>query len=172
MSRFMFVVLLVAAFGIAPVSAQEPARPLTLAAVDLATPSGPSGPSRPPVSSLVAENATAASTVVDLPNGIQRPTTSINLLCVSFAALQALDLHSTFRALGTGAQESNPVLGGFANNKAAMIGVKAATTVGTIYLVRKFGVKNRVASTILMAAANSAYAIIVAHNYRVAGARR
>jgi len=166
MSRSIFVVLLVAAFGIAPVSAQEPARPLTLAAVDLATPSGP------PVTSHVAEDAAPASTVVDLPNGIQRPTTSLNVLCVSFAALQALDLHSTFRALGTGARESNPVLGGFANNKAAMIGVKAATTVGTVYLVRKFGVKNRVASTILMAAANSAYAIIVAHNYRVAGARR
>jgi hypothetical protein len=66
-------VLLVAAFGIAPVSAQEPARPLTLAAVDLATPSGP-------VTSHVAEDAARASTVVNLPNGIQRPTTSPNVL--------------------------------------------------------------------------------------------
>ncbi len=166
MSRAILVVLLVAALGIVPVSAQEPARPLTPATLDFASLIGPAA------APIAMESAPQASTVVQLPNGIERAPTSLNALCVSFAALQALDLHATFRAIDNGARERNPVLGGISSNKAAMIGFKAATTAGTIYLVRKFGVRNRVASTILMAAANSAYAIIVAHNYRVGSVQR
>ncbi len=175
MSRCILVVLLVAALGSVPASAQEPARPFTIASADFWTLALPPVPLLPlaGVSESIAQAPPApATSVVQLPNGIERPGTSLNAMCVSFAALQVLDLHATFRAIDNGAREANPFLGGIASNKGAMIGLKAATTAGTIYLVQKFGVKNRVASTILMAAANSAYAIIVAHNYRVGSVRR
>lgn len=169
MSRCLVVIVLLAGFGVMPVSAQEPQallpRALTLAAVDALPPPQP-------VAAKAAEAVGPAGSIVQLPANVQRPTTTLNVLCVSFAALQAVDLHTTFRALDNGAREGNPLLGGFASNKAAMIGFKAATTASTIYLVRKFGVRNRVASTIFMAAVNSAYAIIAAHNYRLAKALR
>jgi len=169
MSRCIAAVLLVVGVGIAPVSAQEPPaplpRPLAFATADAV-------PASQPVGVDASQSVMPATSVVRLPSAVERPTATLNVLCVSFAALQALDLHSTFRALDHGAREGNPLLGGFASNKAAMIGFKAATTTATIFLVRKFGVKNRVASTILMAAANSAYAIIAAHNYRLSNALR
>jgi hypothetical protein len=86
----------------------------------------------------------------------------------SFVALQVADVHSTSRALGAGAREANPMLP-FAGNTAAMYGVKAASSAATIYLVNRIARQNRTAAIVLMAAFNSAYSVIVAHNYRLAG---
>jgi hypothetical protein len=88
-------------------------------------------------------------------------------LYASFAALQALDAHSTLRALDAGATEANPLLGGIAHKPAALLAVKAAVAASTIYLVEKVRVRNRGAAIALMAALNSVYATLVAHNYRV-----
>lgn len=166
MSRSIGVVLLLAIIGVVPASAQEQRAlpsPLNFAtAAPTLLSDGVSSPAAEPVAPSVS--------LAQPLRVMDRPTTSVNVLCVSFAALQVLDLHATFTALDRGAREANPLLGGFSSNKAAMVGFKAASTAGTIYLVRKFGVKNRAASIILMAAANSAYAIIAAHNYRVASA--
>ncbi len=164
MSRWMLAVVLVLAIGAVPVAAQEPQAPmpsLTFANLDgmlAATPLANETPQ--PVPGIVRTQ----------PAPADRPPMTLNALCVSFAALQIADIATTYRALGNGAREANPLMAGFTSNKAALVGFKAATTVGTIYLARKIGVKNRVASTVLMAAVNSAYAIIVAHNYRVGSA--
>ena len=91
----------------------------------------------------------------------------ISSLYVSFVALQALDVHSTIRALDHGARESNPMIAPFAHNTAALIALKAGTTAGVIYMTDRLRRHNRVASIVIMAAANSAYATIVARNYRV-----
>jgi hypothetical protein len=159
MSRWILSVLLVLALA-APVAAQEPQapmpRPLTYAALDSVS-----------SSDSTQSNVQTIPGIIRGPAPTDRPPMTLNALCASFAALQVADIATTYRALGNGAREANPVMGGFTSNKAAFIGFKAATTVGTIYLARKIGVKNRVASTVLMAAVNSAYAIIVAHNYRV-----
>ncbi len=88
-------------------------------------------------------------------------------LYASFAALQALDAHSTLRALDAGATEANPLMGGIARKPAALLAVKAGVAATTIYLVEKVRVKSRGAAIALMAVLNSAYATIVAHNYRV-----
>lgn len=88
-------------------------------------------------------------------------------LYASFAALQALDAHATLRALDAGATEANPLLGGIAHNPAALLAVKAGLAASTIYLVEKVRVKSRGSAIALMAALNSVYATIVAHNYRV-----
>ncbi len=170
MSRCLAAVLLVVFAAIAPASAQEPQgllpRSLALAAENALPPAQPVSFIRTEAPAPVKPTVEPASLSVR-----QRPLT-LDVLCVSYAALQAIDLHTTFRALDNGAREANPLIGGFSSNKAAMIGVKAGMTAGTIYLVRKAGVKNRLASTIMMAAMNSAYAIIAAHNYRVANALR
>lgn len=95
----------------------------------------------------------------------------ITTLYSSFIALQALDAHSTIRALDRGAREANPVIAPLADNTAALIALKAGTAAGVIYMTDRVRRHNRVASIIIMAAANSAYATIVARNYRVAASQ-
>ena len=91
-------------------------------------------------------------------------------LYVSFATLQALDVHSTLRALdGGSAREANPILGAAAGSPAAMIALKAGAGAGLIYASERLWKRNRVAAVAMMVAVNSAYAIVVAHNYAVAG---
>jgi hypothetical protein len=92
------------------------------------------------------------------------------VLYASFGALQALDAATTFRALDRGATEANPALAGFASNRGAMVAVKAASFASTVYLSERLWKKNRVAAVVTMVCVNSAYAAIVAHNYR-AGSR-
>ena len=89
-------------------------------------------------------------------------------LYVSYAALQALDAHSTFRALGGGSSEINPVMRGAAGNPVALVAIKASLAASTIYLVEKVRAQHRRAALVLMTALNSAYALVVAHNYRAA----
>jgi hypothetical protein len=87
-------------------------------------------------------------------------------LYISFASLQMLDAHSTMRAMRGGAVETNPLMRGIADRPAALVAVKAGVAVSTIVLAEKMRGKSRVGAIVLMAALNSAYATIVAHNYR------
>ena len=86
---------------------------------------------------------------------------------VSFAALQIMDAVSTRKALSGGAQEANPVMGGIARNGAALFAVKAGTAVATTWFAEKLAKNHPRRATIMMAVLNTAYAAIVAHNYRV-----
>jgi hypothetical protein len=86
-------------------------------------------------------------------------------LYVSFAVLQALDAHSTLRALDAGASEANPLMERIAHNPPALVAIKAGVAASTIYLVDKVRVKSRGAAIALMAALDSLYATIVAQNY-------
>ena len=61
--------------------------------------------------------------------------------------------------------ETNPLLSGFAHKPAALVAVKAAASVGTIYLAERLWKRNRVAAIAMMVAFNGAYALIAAHNY-------
>ena len=87
-------------------------------------------------------------------------------LYASFATLQALDAHSTSRALDQGAVEANPMMKGLAGNPTALLAMKAAGTAGVIFASEKMWKKNRAASVFFMVAANSAMAWVVQHNYR------
>ena len=86
-------------------------------------------------------------------------------LYVTFGVLQALDVHSTLRAVEAGAVEQNPILRGAVNNPAALIAVKAGVGAATVLIADKLRTRNRVAAFVVMAAVNSAYATVVAHNY-------
>ena len=87
---------------------------------------------------------------------------------VAFGLLQAVDAHSTIVTLKGGAKEANPLIGGLAGNPAALVAVKAASAAGTLYCVERLRKKNRVAAAVTMAALNSAYAVVVMNNARVA----
>ncbi len=89
-------------------------------------------------------------------------------LYLSFATLQALDVHSTTRAISSGAgRESNPALGGIASRPVTFIAVKAATTGATIWMTEKLRKNHRAAAVGLMVALNSFMGVVVGHNYSV-----
>lgn len=87
-------------------------------------------------------------------------------LYAGFGALQALDAHSTLRAVRAGRTESNPIIAPFADRPGVMVGVKAAAAAGTIALSERLWRRNRGAALTLMIVANVGYAAVVAHNYR------
>jgi hypothetical protein len=95
----------------------------------------------------------------------QRPAALVPLY-VSFASLQALDAHSTARALDRGAVEANPMMKGLAGNTAGMLAVKAAATAGVVYSAERIWKRNKTAALLFMVAANSAMGWVVQHNYR------
>ncbi len=112
--------------------------------------------------------AEAAPAALDVrPVAPKRPA-ALASLYVSYATLQVLDATSTFKALENGAVEANPLLKGVASNRGAMLAVKAGATAATLYLTERLWKKNRTAAIALMVCANSAYAAIVTHNYRLA----
>jgi hypothetical protein len=100
------------------------------------------------------------------PGTVAPATRSLVPLYVSFAALQALDVHSTTRALNGGGAEANPLMRGVAHQPAALIAMKAGGAASTIWLTQKLAKRSRTGAFVVMAAVNSAYAMVVAHNYR------
>ena len=106
----------------------------------------------------------AVAVAVAPPADAPRPA-ALAPLYVSFAALQVLDIHSTLRASETGARELNPVISGLLGSPAALVATKAGVAAGMIFVSE--GVRKHHPRTALltMFALNSAYAIIVAHNY-------
>ena len=92
----------------------------------------------------------------------------MNSLYVSTAVVQVLDLHSTLKAFGAGATEGNPLMAGVTRNPATFAVTKAAVAAGTIFAAQKLAKKNKVAAVITLVAVNSAYAMIVSHNYALA----
>ena len=87
-------------------------------------------------------------------------------LYISFAVLQGLDAHSTLTAVSAGGREVNPAVRGLVTQPASFVGAKIAATAGTLYLTERLWKKHRTAAVVLMVAVNTAYGVIVAHNYR------
>jgi len=83
----------------------------------------------------------------------------------TFVALQALDAHSTLRAVDSGYAESNPLVAPFLHEPGAMLAFKTSTTILTILAVERLGKRHRAAALGLMIGANVGYALVVAHNY-------
>ncbi|MGE0449729.1 MAG: DUF5658 family protein [Vicinamibacterales bacterium] len=98
---------------------------------------------------------------------LERPALLVPLY-VSFAGLQAIDAHSTFNALDVGGREGNPVVRGVLGTPAGLFALKAGAALTVVYMTEKLWRKNRTAAIVGMVAINSAYAMIAAHNYRVA----
>jgi len=90
-------------------------------------------------------------------------------LYVSFATLQALDLVSTNQVLKSGGSEANPLVAGAWHVPGSVVAMKAATTAGLIIATEHLRKQNPKVALIVMVAANSAMAMIVAHNFAIAG---
>lgn len=153
--RFVVILLICAAGSAVRLSAQEFVEPATIDEGTATMPATPSAAPAPP-----SLNAT------ELDRVRQRRPDSLIPLYVSFGALQALDIHSTWRAIDRGAVEANPLVQGVVGNQAGLIALKAAGTAGLIYASEKMWKRNRTASVIFMIAANSAMAWVVQNNYR------
>jgi hypothetical protein len=90
-------------------------------------------------------------------------------LYAGFSGLQLLDVHSTTRAIGAGATEGNALMSGVAHHPAALTLVKAGAAASAIYVMEsKVRMRSRIAAIATMVGLDSAYAIIVEHNYRAA----
>jgi hypothetical protein len=87
-------------------------------------------------------------------------------LYVTLGAMQAWDAYATNVALKAGAREANPAVAPFAGNTGALIGAKAAATVGTIFFAERLWKKNKVAAVVMLAAINGATAAVSMHNMR------
>jgi hypothetical protein len=101
------------------------------------------------------------------PQSIARPSALVPLYA-SFAVLQGLDIFSTSKAVGRGAEEANPAMKAVAGKSMASAAVKAAATAGSIYFVERAWKQNRKGAVILMTVINAATAAVVAHNTQVA----
>jgi len=110
----------------------------------------------------------ATASAADSPPATHRPAALVPLY-ISFGALQAADVHSTLRALGTGGREANPFLGGGPGSPGAMIAVKTAGSAATILAVERLSKHHPISAVITMVAINSFLATLAAHNYAIAG---
>ena len=138
---------------------------------------------KPITETLAAAAVTTQFADVD-QNGVQVPravlpapgksfTSSLVLaLEATTVVSQALDIHSTMKALDAGAVEANPLMSGVVNNKAAFIGVKAAMGAGLMYATHKMARRNKVAAIVTAAAVNSAFLFVAHHNYKLANSLR
>ena len=105
------------------------------------------------------------------PSRLETPALRRGLL-VSFGALQALDAHSTIKVLKAGGREVNPLMAAIAKNTGTVIAIKAGTAVATAYFAERLSREHPKRVLVVMAVLNTVYAVVVAHNYRVARAGR
>jgi Domain of unknown function (DUF5658) len=106
---------------------------------------------------------------VAAPIAPEPPGKLMSALYVSFLSLQVLDIHSTLLARDRGAREQNAVLEPFVTHEPVFVAVKLGAAAGILYMAERVRRHNRVAAIVMIAAFNSAYATVVARNYRIAG---
>ena len=149
----------------------------------LAVSTGPAGAGAPQASTLVAatraplaeaarviplREVTAAARpsetwMLDRP---ERRPSALPAMYVALGALNALDVYSTRRAIGSGANEANPLVTKSAGSSSAMLAAKVLSTAGTIYFAERAWKKNRKGAVIMMALINGTMAAITARNLR------
>jgi hypothetical protein len=119
-----------------------------------------------PVSLADAAAAAAKETTLTVPSwAADRPAARPMLLPAlygGYAALQALDIYSTKKALAAGSRETNPAMR--SGNTMTMVAVKAAAGAGTIYFAERAWKKNKPGAIALMVALNGATALIASRN--------
>jgi hypothetical protein len=86
----------------------------------------------------------------------------------AYGTLQALDVHSTLRAVDRNGVEANPLLRPIASSPARLTAFKAASTAGIIYLTERLRKKHPVAALAFGIGVNSLQTFVVLHNYSVA----
>jgi hypothetical protein len=119
----------------------------------------------------VVKAASAETRVITLPLSsayhpqLKRPAL-LPVLYLTLGTMQAWDLYSTSAALKAGAHEANPTAAAFSGSKGSLLGLKVATTAGTIFFAERAWKKNRVAAVVMMTAINGATAAVAMRNMR------
>ena len=106
-----------------------------------------------------------------LPAPLQRTLSDaefVKAMYVSYVALQASDIVTTTIGLRGNAREANPFLREIAGSPAALIGVKAATTVATIVALENLRERHPVVAGVTLIAMNAALAAVTINNVAVA----
>jgi hypothetical protein len=114
-------------------------------------------------------NAEQIQRAISVPD--YRPAGSSKLMTSLYAStvmMQALDVHSSLSAFRSGATEANPLMQGVTRNQAMFMAVKAGVAASTILAAKQLSKRNKAAAVATLVAINSAYALVVGHNYRVA----
>jgi hypothetical protein len=146
-----------------PLSARAPANPVASAATPAPPPNRPADDVATPVDDPASVEPAPTTRPAPVTVPPQRPAALIPLY-TSFVALQALDVHSTLWALDHGGVEGNPLVQPFVGSHGFAL-VKIATTTAMILAVERLRKTHPRAAVIVMIAANSGYAMIVANNY-------
>lgn len=79
-----------------------------------------------------------------------------------------LDVHSTLRAIDSGAVEGNPLMVGLSGNRAALIAVKTTLAAGLIYATHRIAKRSKAAAIVGSVAVNSLLLTAAHHNYSIA----
>ena len=89
-------------------------------------------------------------------------------MLVGYAGVQAADAHSTLRALGAGAVEATTSPGAqwAARSASRCYGVKAGVTAGSWWAFNRIACRHPQRAFWTVTALNTAFALIVSHNYR------
>jgi hypothetical protein len=91
---------------------------------------------------------------------------------IATVTMQMLDAHSTYAAIHDAhIVEANPLMRSMAENTATLVAVKAGVAAAIVYSTEKLARRHRVAAFATALAVNSAYAMLVAHNYSIARQR-
>lgn len=114
----------------------------------------------------------AAGSTSGIERSSGRPSFLMQSLYATTIVVQGLDAHSTFRALDAGGKEGNPLIGSLAERRPAFIALKGAISTGTIYAARDLSKRHKVAAVLTLIGINSAYAALIANNYRVVAQMR
>lgn len=86
-----------------------------------------------------------------------------------FIGVQALDVHSTWKALSGGAREGNAVMRPLTSSPAAYMAIKAGMTFLVYKGTERGGKRHAKTMFWLLVASDAAMSAIAIHNYRVAG---
>ncbi len=156
------------AFAQTGTAASSPVPHSEVAAVPI---SGAIASTTPPAPAIRLGLAAAAAQMPSAPiqprSGIpQSPRGLMPALYAGDIALQVMDTHSTFRALDAGLVEGNPLMRWTTAHPVAFVSMKAAATASTILVAEKIRKKHPRRAALFMAGVNTAYALIVLHNYR------
>ena len=110
----------------------------------------------------------SADAVIPAPNPSAHRF-ALSPLYGTFIVLQGLDVDSTMRGIRSGkTEEANPFLGSMASSPPTLIAFKAATTAGIIAVCEQMRRDHHgTAAVFVMIGLNSAYAMVVAHNYQL-----
>lgn len=155
-------VVVVCAFLLAPGVAWSQDQSLSPSVPQSLSPLVPPSPSP-----LVTQSFSPSVPELQSPRAARRPA-SLLPMYVSFGVLQGLDYVTTRRALANGSgREANPVMGPVVGNQPAFLAVKAGTTAVTVWMAERMWKKHPARAIALIAAANGAMGIVVAHNARI-----